>query len=98
MHSNEAHEIEKKLYALDFAAIDLALYLNTHPNDRAALAEYNKIIDQAKETRIEYEKHFGPLLSFRCPTSENEWSWLSKYSPWEKEFNWSLTSEKGSEK
>lgn len=93
MHNHDAHEIEKKLYALDFAAVDLHLYLNTHPHDREALAEYNKIIAQATEVRKEYEKHFGPLLSFRCPSSEHEWSWLSEYSPWQKEFNWSLSKE-----
>jgi len=95
MSSHKTYEIEKRLYALDFASLDLALYLNTHPNDRAALTEYNKIIELAKEARVEYEKHFGPLLSFRCSSSEHEWSWLSKYSPWEQEFNWSLNKGDG---
>jgi len=96
MDSNELHELEKRLYSLDFAALDLHLYLNTHPRDRAALAEYNRVIALAKEAREQYEKHVGPLLSFRCPSSEHEWSWLSEYSPWEKEFNWSLS--KGDER
>jgi len=93
MNKHELHEIEKKLYALDFAATDLHLYLNTHPNDRAALAEYNKVIALAKVVRAEYEEYLGPLYSFRSPSSADEWSWLSEYSPWEREFNWSF--EKG---
>jgi len=90
MTNPQTHEIEKKLYALDFAALDLHLYLNTHPHDRDALAEYNKILEEAKAVRAEYEKHIGPLLSFRCQTDDQTWSWLSEYSPWESEFNWTL--------
>ena len=93
MNSKELHELEKKLYSLDFAAVDLHLYLNTHPHDRAALEEYNRVIALAKEARAEYEKQVGPLYSFRSPSNEHEWSWLSEYSPWEKEFNWSLSKE-----
>ena len=95
MEKVDKHELEKRLYSLDFAALDLALYLNTHPRDKEALAEYNRINTLAKEARKEYEKHIGPLLSFRCDTSEHEWSWLSEYSPWEKEFNLSLGKEDG---
>jgi len=96
MKNPEIHEIEKRLYALDFAALDLHLYLNTHPYDTDALLEYNQVIKQAKEAREEYEKHIGPLFSFRCPSNDHKWSWLSEYSPWEKEFNWSLS--KGDER
>ncbi|MCL2565244.1 MAG: spore coat protein CotJB [Defluviitaleaceae bacterium] len=84
------YDIEKELYTLDFLALDLHLYLNTHPNDREALAEYNKVAALAAQARKKYEEHFGPLHSFRCPAGEHEWNWLSEYSPWEKEFNWSF--------
>jgi len=81
-------DIAKDLYTLDFLAIDLHLYLNTHPNDMAALCEYNKVIALAAKAREKYEEHFGPLYSFRSVSNEHEWSWLSEYSPWEKEANW----------
>jgi len=93
MKNPQILEIEKKLYALDFAALDLHLYLNTHPYDKDALAEYNKIIAEAKTARAEYEKHIGPLFAFRCESDDQKWSWLSEYSPWEKEFNWTLAKE-----
>ena len=81
-------DIAKDLCALDFLATDLHLYLNTHPNDRAALLEYNKVAALAAIAREKYEKEFGPLHSFRSLSDEDRWSWLSEYSPWEKESNW----------
>ena len=50
-----------QLTALDFMAVDLGLYLNTHPEDSAAIAEYNKIIKAADMLRAKYEENFGPL-------------------------------------
>lgn len=85
--------IAKELYTLDFLAIDLHLYLNTHPNDQDALIKYNKVIALAAEARKKYEEVFGPLYSFRSPSQEQEWSWLSEYSPWEKEANWPMERE-----
>lgn len=84
------YDIAKELYALDFLALDLHLYLNTHPNDKEALAEYNKAAALAAVARKKYEEYFGPLHSFRCPAAPDKWNWLSEYSPWEKEYNWSF--------
>ena len=38
-------EILRKLTALDFIAVDLALFLDTHPDDREALDKYNEHFD-----------------------------------------------------
>jgi len=82
------HDVEKDLTILDFLATDLHLYLNTHPNDMAALAEYNKVVALAAKAREKYEEHFGPLYSFRSSADKHKWNWLSEFSPWEKEANW----------
>ena len=37
-------EMLKSLMALDFMAVDLGLYLDTHPEDEEAIAEYDRII------------------------------------------------------
>ena len=77
----------KKLHMLDFMAADLHLYLNTHPTDKAAIAEYNKVNEMASAIREDYEKLYGPLCSYRSASDENHWSWLSEHCPWDSEYN-----------
>jgi len=42
------HEILKKLMELDFVAVELQLYLNTHPDCREALEKFNFVVAQAQ--------------------------------------------------
>ena len=49
----------KKLTELDFMAVDLQLYLNTHATDKEAIALYNKVIRAADTVRAKYEKEYG---------------------------------------
>ena len=77
-------EMLRRVQALGFVVVDVGLYLNTHPNDTAALnfySKYNALYEQAKE---EFEESFGPL----CMTNveiEVGWSWIEKPWPWELE-------------
>ena len=82
----------KELTALDFYAVDLQLYLDTHPNDREALGKYNAVVEEANTLRREYEKLFGPLTSFRS-TSKCPWQWIDDPWPWEYQFNFRLTGD-----
>ena len=58
-------ELLKSLMELDFIAVDLGLFLNTHPDDSDAIAAYNQVITAADTVRMKYEETFGPLCSFR---------------------------------
>jgi len=55
----------KRLTMLDFMAVDMQLFLDTHPDDTNAIAKYNSIIREADNLRAQYEKSVGPLFSFR---------------------------------
>lgn len=80
-----------KLTALDFMAVDLGLYLNTHPDDGKAIAEYNKIIEAANMVRQKYEEMYGPLCSFRSfGRNPEKWTWADNPWPWESSFNFKL--------
>ena len=81
----------RKLCMLDFMATDLHLYLDTHPTNRDAIAEYNKVNETAAQIREDYEKLHGPLCSYRSFSAENHWSWLSEHCPWECEYNIAIT-------
>lgn len=54
-------ELLKSLMELDFIAVDLGLFLNTHPDDNDAIAAYNQVITAADTVRMKYEETFGPL-------------------------------------
>jgi spore coat protein JB len=78
--------------ALDFVALDLALFLDTHPGDRDALAKYNDTVAQANDLRKEYEDVFGPLYSFRS-MSGRPWQWIDDPWPWQFSFNFEAPRE-----
>jgi spore coat protein JB len=67
-----------KCYA--FAIQELALYLDTHPDDEKALCLHNKYCKEYKELTDKYQKVYGPLtINYPC----NKWRWLEEPWPWE---------------
>jgi spore coat protein JB len=85
-------ELLRRLSALDFYAIDLHLYLNTHPDDRDALNKYNAVIAEAQELRKEYESMYG-LLSAHTVTNKFPWQWIENPWPWQYQFNFTLAGD-----
>lgn len=87
----DREELLKKLSELDFIAVDLALFLNTHPENSEAIQAYNQVISTADAVRMKYEETYGPLCSFRSYASnENHWEWNDAPWPWQKAANFSL--------
>ena len=71
-----------ELQALNFAIQDLALYLDTHRDDKEALEvyrEYQKMYDRCQE---EFRKKHGPLNHMRYSSAE-DYDWLDDPWPWE---------------
>jgi spore coat protein JB len=54
------HPLLKKLQASDFALVEIGLYLDTHPDDKAALSYYAKFLAVKKQLCDEYNKKYGP--------------------------------------
>ncbi|MDR3263178.1 MAG: spore coat protein CotJB [Clostridiales bacterium] len=75
-----------KLTQLDFYAVDLQLYLDTHPNDAKAIAEYNKTINDAQKLRSDYEQTNGPLTSKYLSPAE-KFDWIDEPWTWEEQYN-----------
>lgn len=78
---NEQAELLTKVDAYCFAAHDVNLYLDTHPNDRAMIDLYNQYKEDAMAALKEYENKYGPLF-----VSSNEgypWTWNNMPWPWE---------------
>ena len=74
-------EMEMQIKEYQFAITDIALYLDTHPEDQRALClhrEYTRIL---KDLRNKYQKVYGPLtIEYPC----NKWRWLEEPWPWER--------------
>ena len=70
----------KKISTYQFAAHDLQLYLDTHPDDTKALEIYREAVKQAKACRQAFEASCYPLRA----TSAGEgctWNWLNGLWP-----------------
>ena len=73
-------EMLQQIRCLDFAINELALYLDTHPDDQRALCLHRKYCKEAKELKDMFQKMYGPLtIYFPC----NKWRWLEEPWPWE---------------
>ena len=70
-------EMMEQIRCLDFAINELALYLDTHPEDSKALCLHRKYCKEVKELKDQYQKIYGPLtIKYPC----NKWRWLEE--PW----------------
>lgn len=86
-------DLLKRLTALDFMAVDLQLYLDTHPNDKEAIDKYNDTIKEADMLRSVYEKNYGPLFSFRSYNHSKEFGWIDNPWPWQRDANFDISKE-----
>ena len=66
----------------DFTLIELALYLDTHPNDTKALRIYASVSEKLNELKENYEHNYGPL-TINGVNSGDRWTWIDGPWPWE---------------
>ena len=71
-----------ELMALDFAAHDLSLYLDTHPGDTEAFETYKQLLALAKEGEQRYVERYGPICKKDLANS-GTFRWLQGPWPWE---------------
>ena len=71
-----------ELQVLRFAIQELALYLDTHRNDREALELYRQYQDLYHKGMMEYAKNHGPL-NHSTPGKGESYDWLDDPWPWE---------------
>ena len=80
-NENTRKEMADKIKCLEFAITELALYLDTHPDDEKALCLHNRYCKEVKDLKDHYQKVYGPLtINYPC----NKWRWIEEPSPWER--------------
>ena len=77
----------QEIRGYDFAITELALYLDTHPDDACAVNMYNSFTKQLNEAIRNYECKYGPLTNFGYGKSGCPWQWVEQPWPWDREFN-----------
>ncbi len=78
-------ELMKKIQEVDFAIIDLNLFLDTHPDCSEALSLFNELSLASEKLKSEYQKNFGPLYASKSPdTVPFKWVESCYKWPWEK--------------
>jgi len=81
----ERNRLLKQIQEVEFAALELQLYLDTHPYDQRALMEYNDYANQLLMLKQQYEMLYGPLLNYGFSPNHGSWRWLEGPWPWEEQ-------------
>ncbi len=74
-------EMLKKISEYQFVAVELNLYLDTHPCDEDARSDYLFYSQKLHDLMKAYEEQYGPLMNFgHSPTETgcyvcSEWPW-----------------------
>ena len=77
-------EMLRKVQEASFVLYDVGLFLDTHPDNQAALeffGQYQKIYTEAA---ADYEAQYGPLVANDTDTTKG-WTWVQAPWPWEME-------------
>lgn len=76
------YKLLHELQSIDFVLTELTLYLDTHPNDSNAIAQYNQCMQERHQLAMLYEEKYGPLLQSRS-YSRVPWQWVESPWPWQ---------------
>lgn len=71
-----------ELQVLAFAVQELALYLDTHPEDAEALELYRQYQEMYQKCATAYQQQIRPL-NHTAPSQNGTYAWLDDPWPWE---------------
>ena len=74
--------LKDEIRALNFAILDLKLYLDTHPHECEKINIYNCFVEKYKMLLDEYQDKYGPMVCELC-TSGYPWEWDENGWPWD---------------
>jgi len=80
---NDKCELLKRIDCVSFAALELRLYLDTHPCCSEGLSLYNTYVEERRRLIDKYEAQFGPLIADNSQNIGEKWQWVCGPWPWE---------------
>ena len=81
---SERERLLRRLSAAQFAAWELNVFLDTHPNNAEAINRYKAYKKTAQELMASYESKYGPLKAQNV-TNDVWFDWVNNPWPWEAE-------------
>lgn len=81
----EQKNLKRYIDLVSFAALDCAMFLDTHPSDSEALEFFAYYKDARKQALKEYSSRFSPLTLDTVPKGTDFWAWANEPWPWEME-------------
>lgn len=78
-----ADNLMRAIQMYDFCLYDLNLFLDTHPNDKKALAKFNEIKWQRMKAVNTYTEKYGPITAIQNSSADNFY-WVDGPWPWER--------------
>jgi len=69
--------------AYEFALVEVGLFLDTHPDDRTALAYFSQYRELKHQAVSEYTRRFGPITMDHMDNDLSSWQWIDNPWPWE---------------
>ncbi len=77
------NDLMLEIQTVDFALVELSLYLNTHPDDLEAIRQYNTLAKKSQELKKEYVEKVGAFSSFGVNFSRHPFDYATSDWPWE---------------
>ncbi len=78
--------LKKKLQKIDFALVEVNLYLDAYPHCRAALDYFNKLTDERRKIAYALAEGGSPVNA-RENASCGSWDWIEGPWPWQYDAN-----------
>lgn len=76
-------QMRRRMNALEFSMLELALYLDTHPDDQKALQMRCQMQREAADLRRQYEQQCGSWVVTQNDVEGPCWSWVKNPWPWD---------------
>ena len=79
-------ELMEQIAKCEFILVDINLFLDTHPDNERAIADYNGYSEQLAAMKKLYTEHFGPIENFggSMNRSKTNWLWNEMPFPWQR--------------
>lgn len=77
------YEMLEQLQILDFALVELNLYLDTHLEDLKAIEQFNQLTQERTRLANQFQELYGPLQNFGRAYSKCPWEWNQTPWPWQ---------------
>ena len=79
----EYYRLLENLQELDFVLVELTLYLDTHPDDTAAINQFNDFSYKRRVLKQQMEEKYGPLQQYGNSYSNAPWECSKGPWPWQ---------------